>query len=71
MKIKWDHGCNPTAKKIISKSAKAELKACLLIFDQVDRRVAKVEGPDRRLQYTIVTTIGYVIIVEKRIECAI
>lgn len=70
MKIMWEKGCFPTAEKRISKTAYTELRACLLIFDHVDRGVANVELLDNIVQNTIVTIIGYVIIVEKRIEWA-
>jgi hypothetical protein len=55
---------------MISKSAKTELRACLLIFAHEDQGVANVDLLARRLQYTTVTTIGKQIIVEKRSEWA-
>jgi len=48
--MRWDHGCIPTAEKMISNSMKAEFRACLLIFAHVVRGVANVELLARRDQ---------------------
>jgi hypothetical protein len=68
--MRCDQGCIPTAEKIISKRAKAEFRACLLMFAQAVRGVANVELLDKRYQYTTVTTMGKVTMVEYKRVCA-
>ena len=65
-----DQGWIPTAENRISKRQYAELSACLLIFDHVLCAVANVDPLDNRVQNTMVTMMGYVMIVENRTVCA-
>lgn len=65
-----DQGCFSTAEKKISKRQYALLSACLLIFAHVFRGVENVELLDNRLQKTMVTMMGYVMIVENSTVCA-